>query len=72
MFIAGGDGLQIWRMVANILNKQLRIADKGLYSSLGVEHGANNALPKKIILLRNVTKGLGFGNDSNKFKFDSG
>jgi hypothetical protein len=25
----GGDGLQIWRVVANILNKQSRTADKG-------------------------------------------
>jgi hypothetical protein len=25
----GGEGLQIWRVAANILNKQLRTADKG-------------------------------------------
>jgi hypothetical protein len=25
----GGDGLQIWRVTANILNKQSRTADKG-------------------------------------------
>jgi hypothetical protein len=24
----GGDGLQMWRVTANILNKRLRIADK--------------------------------------------
>jgi hypothetical protein len=32
-----GDGLQIWRVAANILNKQSRTADSGLSSSLGVE-----------------------------------
>jgi hypothetical protein len=25
----GGDGLQIWRVASNILNKQPRIVDKG-------------------------------------------
>jgi hypothetical protein len=28
-FIHGGDGLQIWRVAAIILNKQSRTADKG-------------------------------------------
>jgi hypothetical protein len=32
----GGDGLQIWRVAANILNKQSQTADKGWSSSLGV------------------------------------
>jgi hypothetical protein len=41
----GGDGLQIWRIAANILNKQSRTADKGWPSSLGVERGANNSSP---------------------------
>jgi hypothetical protein len=31
----GGDGLQIWRVAENILNKQSRISDKGWTSSLG-------------------------------------
>jgi hypothetical protein len=31
-----GDGLQIWRVAANILNKQSRTADSGWSSSLGV------------------------------------
>jgi hypothetical protein len=39
----GGDGLQIWRVAANILNKQSRTADKGWSSSLGVGRGANNS-----------------------------
>jgi hypothetical protein len=34
-----GDALQIWRVVANILNKQLQAADRGWSSSLGVGRG---------------------------------
>ena len=37
----------IWRIVANILNKQSRTADEGWSSSLGVGRGANNASPWK-------------------------
>ena len=33
----------IWRVVVNKLNKQLRTADKGWSSSLGVGPGANNS-----------------------------
>jgi hypothetical protein len=39
----GGDGLQIWRVAANIWNKQLRTAEQGRSSSLGVWHGTNNS-----------------------------
>jgi hypothetical protein len=35
----GGESLQIWRVAANILNKQSRTADKGWSSSLGVGVG---------------------------------
>jgi hypothetical protein len=41
----GGDGLQIWRVAANISNKQSRPADKGRSSSLGVGRGPNNSSP---------------------------
>jgi hypothetical protein len=34
----------VWRVAANILNKQLQTADKGWTSSLGVGRGANNSL----------------------------
>jgi hypothetical protein len=34
-----GDGLQIWRVAVNILNKQPRTADSGWSSSLGVGGG---------------------------------
>ena len=43
----------IWRVAANILNKQSRTADKGWSSSLGVGRGADNSSPLKI-LLRNT------------------
>jgi hypothetical protein len=52
-----GDGLQIWRVSANILNKQSRIADKGQSSSLGVGRVVNNPIVNK--LLRTVTYSLG-------------
>jgi hypothetical protein len=39
----GGDGLQIWRVAASILNKQSWTADKRWYSSLGVGRAANNS-----------------------------
>jgi hypothetical protein len=40
-----GDGLQKWRVAANILNKQSWRADSGWSSSLGVGRGANNPSP---------------------------
>jgi len=39
----GGDGPQIWRGAANILNKQSGKADKGWSSSWGVGRGATNS-----------------------------
>jgi hypothetical protein len=36
------NGLQLWRVAANILNKQPRKHDNGWFYSLGVGHGANN------------------------------
>jgi hypothetical protein len=41
----GGDGRQVWRVAANILNKHSRAADKGWSSILGVGRGANNSSP---------------------------
>jgi len=35
----------IWRVDANILNKQSRTADKGWWSSLGVGRGAKTSSP---------------------------
>jgi hypothetical protein len=39
------NGLQIWKVAANILNKQSRTADKGWSSSFRVGQGANNPSP---------------------------
>jgi hypothetical protein len=55
----GGDDLQVWRVPANIMNKQSRTADKKWSSCLEVRCGVTTPRRKKIILLRNVTKGLG-------------
>jgi hypothetical protein len=38
----GEDGLQLWRIAANALNKQPRENDKGWSSSLWVGRGVNN------------------------------
>jgi hypothetical protein len=41
----GGDALQVWRVAANILNRQSPTADKGWPFNLGVGSGANNSSP---------------------------
>jgi hypothetical protein len=41
----GGDDLQIWRVAANILNKQSRTAYKGSSSILGV--GVGLTIPRR-------------------------
>jgi hypothetical protein len=50
--------LRVRRVAANILNKQLRTADKGWSSSLGVGRGAATSHRKNLLLLRNVSKRL--------------
>ena len=42
-----GDDLQIWRVAANILNKQLWMADKGWSSNFGFGRRANNLFAVK-------------------------
>jgi hypothetical protein len=57
-----GDGLQIWRVAANILNKQSRTADSGWSSSLVGLGGGLTTLPHRTqYLLRNTTHSLGTG-----------
>jgi hypothetical protein len=51
-----GDDLQLQRAVANILNKQSRIAGKGWFSSLGVGLTTPH---RKNKLVKNIQKGLG-------------
>jgi hypothetical protein len=48
--------IQIWKVVVNILNEQLRTADKGWSYILEFRRGSNNRLPRKIRVLRNGTK----------------
>jgi hypothetical protein len=45
----GGDGLQIWRAAANILNKQLRTGDKGGPPAWRLDVGLTTPHCKKII-----------------------
>jgi hypothetical protein len=54
-----GDSLQIWRVAANMLNKQSRTADSGWSSSLGV--GLTTLLRKTQYLLRITMHSLGTG-----------
>jgi hypothetical protein len=44
----GGDGLQIWKVAANILNKHSRTTKKGWSSSVGVGRGATNPRLQKL------------------------
>jgi hypothetical protein len=53
-----GHGLQIWRVAANILNKQSRTANRGWPPSLEVGRGANNPHRKTLCLLQSTYKGL--------------
>jgi len=41
--VGNGDGLHVWRVAVNILNKQSLTADKGWTVSLEVVRGANNS-----------------------------
>jgi hypothetical protein len=51
-----GDALHLWRVAANILNKQSRTADKEWSSSLRVGRGANKSSPQKNKLVTNDHK----------------
>jgi hypothetical protein len=54
----GADGFGTWGVVANILNKQLRRADEGLFSSFGVRRGTTQ-LKNRLVKLKNGLKGHG-------------
>jgi hypothetical protein len=54
------NGLQLWRVAANILNES-RTADKGWSSSLGVGRVLTTPHRKKLIMLRIIHTGLGIG-----------
>jgi len=51
----------IWRVAANMSNKQSRTANKEWYSSLGVGRGVDKSSPQKLALLRNMNTCLGPG-----------
>ena len=57
--VVGRNGLQIWRLAANILNKQSQAANKGWSSRYVVARGAKNSLPVEIDTLWNFTHCLG-------------
>jgi hypothetical protein len=48
----GEDGLQIWRVAANLLNKQSRTADKGWSSSWGLGMGLKTPLHKNKLVTK--------------------
>jgi hypothetical protein len=48
----GGDGLQIWRVAANILNKQPQIADKGLSPAWGLGVGLTTHRKKNKFVMK--------------------
>jgi hypothetical protein len=52
----GGDGLQIWKVAANILNKQSLTADKGWSSNLEVGREASQLLTVKQKLVTKIYK----------------
>jgi hypothetical protein len=55
------DSLQIWKVAANISNKQSRTADRGWTYNLGVGRGANNPHRKTPNLLCNVLRRIAGG-----------
>jgi hypothetical protein len=56
-----GDGLQMWRVAVNVLNKQSQTANKGCHSSLGVGEWLTTAAHKKFDMFRINYKHLGNG-----------
>jgi hypothetical protein len=52
-----GNGLQVWRIIATILNKQLQAVTMGGPPDLGLDMGLTSHL-KKISMLQNVSQGL--------------
>jgi hypothetical protein len=56
----GGEGLQEWRVAANIMNKQSRTVDKGESTSLGIGRGAINSSPACYEMLHRASDLDGF------------
>jgi hypothetical protein len=51
----------IWRVAANILNKQFLTADKVWSTRLGVGRGGNNSSPQEKACYKTLTQDLGTG-----------
>jgi hypothetical protein len=54
------NGLQIWRVTANILKKPSPTADRGWSFSLGLDEVLTTSRRKNLTMLRNGYMGLGF------------
>jgi hypothetical protein len=52
------NGLQIWRVAVNILNKQLQTADNWWSSAWGLGEALTPPYHKKLIMLRNIARSL--------------
>jgi hypothetical protein len=50
---SGRDGVQVWRVAANILKKQSRTAKRGSFSSFRVGHEIETPHRKRTFMLRN-------------------
>jgi hypothetical protein len=55
------NGLQIWRVAANILNKQSRTADKGGPPAWGLGEVLTTPHRKELIMLLIIHRGFGIG-----------
>jgi hypothetical protein len=58
----GGNGLQVWWVTANILDKESRTADRGGPTAWGLGVGLRTP-PLKNNIITNVTQGLFWIND---------
>jgi hypothetical protein len=68
------NGLQLWKLAVNILNKQPRTDNKGWSSSLGVGRGDNNPSPDSLDKrpkLRNMDMRFGMWNVSSLYRAGS-
>jgi hypothetical protein len=61
LFADGEDVIQIWRVAANILNRQLRTACKGWYSSLGLDEGLTTPHRKETACYETLHRALELG-----------
>ena len=63
--VSDGGSPLIWRVAANILNKQSKTAKMGWSSSLGFGLGANKSSLSNLAMLPNIVQGIGLGGMGN-------